>query len=408
MSRDVMQEWHLSGKPLVINGKTLRTIENKFARGRPLCIQCGQATVYILTDDHGVRWILKKFRSVHRLTVDYLQRIASVLPAHPGFESGRHRELLTSGSLIAAPETAYNQELAAWLQDTILMPQVPGQDWSSAADGLRESKLTFSRDVRICLCRSLSRLVQLLEGNDAAHRDLSSGNVFVDIRSWTTLLIDFDSLYHSSFKMPEGTTCGTSGYIPPYAWRDGKADPSSSWCRNADRYALALLNTEFLTMGPQTPLFGDGGMFNQDELRARSGKSIDRARSALGSFLPGAVRLLDRAIKSSNYDDCPSPEQWTTALQTRAVPNPASMPIQQATLPHPTQDRPHAVIVSARVPRLFDVPQVTLPHPTQDRPHAVIVSARVPRLFDVPPFQRPHAVIVRVVQLPPDPWKNGH
>jgi serine/threonine protein kinase len=385
MSAEVIQKWHLSGRPALINGVALRPVALSLDKNQPLCIQRGQAAIYLLDDATGRGWVLKKFRNVHRLTVGYLRGISQVLPNHPGFTSGLQRSLLTASSLASAAGTAYSPELAAWLQNTVLMPRVESKDWAYVADGLREAHIHLDMAVRIELCRRLTELVGLLEHAGVSHRDLSSGNVFFDLQRRTASLIDFDSVYHGSFTMPPGTTCGTSGYIAPYVWQqNGHPDAASSWRQHADRYALALLNVEILVLSVGFPLSDDGGMFDQGELRARRGKSIDLARTTLHRTFPAVVGLLDRTVESVSYDACPSPAEWSQALGAKSV---GARPAPRARSQHPQPVLP-----------LFPVL-------TMDRPVAIV--HRPPMLFEVPPIPMVCRTTFRVVPLPPDPWKAG-
>jgi hypothetical protein len=125
-------------------------------------------------------------------------------------------------------------------------------------------------------------------------------------------LIDFDSFYHPSFAIPKGTTCGTTGYTTHLAWNNGKLDARRTWCENVDRFALALLNTEFILMNKDTEITGEGGIFDQDELRKQSGGRINSVIGQLKSQYPIAAQLLESTIHSSNFSDCPSPQDWNS------------------------------------------------------------------------------------------------
>jgi len=192
------------------------------------------------------------------------------------------------------------------------MPRTNGIDWAALADEIRDGTMQLSELQRIALCRKLTKLVEFLETSLCCHRDLSCGNVFIDCHTWEVCLIDFDSLYHPSLSMPQATTCGTPGYIPHLAWNNGKLDSRRTWCQYVDRFALALLNTEFLLVRPGFKITGEGGIFDQDELRKQSGTGINSVMRALKSKYPYAAQLLDAAIHSSSFSDCPSPHDWNS------------------------------------------------------------------------------------------------
>ena len=194
--------------------------------------------------------------------------------------------------------------------------------------------------------------------------------------------IDFDSLYHPCLTMPQTTTCGTVGYTAPYAWNSDVLDAKMTWAPCADRYALALLNTEFLVLQDNAPLSAEGGIFNQDELRSRSGKSIKLAQDILSSDYPQARPLFETAIQSSSFHDCPSPQDWLNFCGS-------------------TQVKP---------PRLVEMEEIQNDHFEQvlkkQRPAAPLWPA--PPLNEMPSFeQEVPKVTVAVVTIPPDPWETA-
>ncbi len=383
MPAEVVEEWLVSRKPAQINGRLLRPVEHRGLSGTPLSIQKGQAEAFCLVDENGERWILKKFHSGRSLDRCYLETISSLLPQHNGFISGTHRQILSSESLDKAAGKHHSNQLAQWLDSTILMPQIDGLDWGSLADDLRDGTLELDNAQRVAMCRSLCRLALLLEKNNAAHRDLSSGNVFIHTNDWSVSLIDFDSLYHPGLTMPKATTCGTVGYAPPYAWQAGVLDASATWTPLADRYALGLLSVEFLILGKGAPLSAEGGMFDQDELRDGNGKSIEIARKGLSSEFPEANRLLEVVIDSSSFEECPSPQDWLAVCDGSQVQPPQliEMPAVDDYFEEILRrQRPAVPLWPA--PRLSDMPSVD-----------VQLAPAAP----APPLT--------VVALPPDPWE---
>jgi serine/threonine protein kinase len=143
-----------------------------------------------------------------------------------------------------------------------------------------------------------------------AHRDISSGNVFIDPAAWVIYLIDFDSPYMPNLPMPAATTCGTAGYTAPFTWTAYGYEPTISWCALADRYSLAILCAEILTIDVSSPATNEGGLFAQEELRVGNGPGIQRIRAELRNRFPAADILLDRTLRSRRFADCPSPGDW--------------------------------------------------------------------------------------------------
>jgi len=316
MGYNAVEKWFETRKYAQVNGSRVRPIEHPVLRGVPLSIQKGQAKCYCLICDSGNRWILKKFNKGKELNRSYLVDVSSILPRAEGFLAGTQRQILSSGKLTKKPQCYYAEDLAIFLDNTILMPQITGTDWAGLADEIRQGGIQLSRSDRLELCMNLTDLICILEENNCAHRDLSSGNVYIIIDSFAVYLIDFDSLYHPSLKIPQATTCGTVGYTPPFAWIAGKLAVKQTWCRHSDRYALSILLTEFLILDRGCPLTADGGMFDQDELRKKYGPGLNRVRKVLKKNWLGVLDLFDAAINSTNFNSCPSPKDWQQVLGT--------------------------------------------------------------------------------------------
>lgn len=310
MSAESVETWLKSRKYAQIDGKRLKPLPHRALKGMPMAVQRGQAEVFFLLSDNGKQWIIKKFHQGRCPNKSYLKSVNRMLPKHKGFRSGINRRVLTEKHLKKIHGCYYNRNLQQWLDGSILMPRIKGMDWAALADEIRDGDRQLENEQRLLLCRNLSELVCLLESNQCAHRDLSSGNTFIIPDTWEVALIDFDCFYHPSLSMPKSTTCGTEGYIPKFVWHYGTPSLNVTWCHYADRFSLALLNTEFLVLDKGTSLTADGGMFDQDELRARSGKIIRHTVKKLKSEYPEAASLFQVAINSRSYKDCPSPQDW--------------------------------------------------------------------------------------------------
>ena len=327
MSAKVVEHWLNTGRNAIIGQISVKPIEHALLKGKPLSSQKGQAEAFFFIDDNGNWWILKKFHDNRNLDRSYLSRVSSVLPRDNGFTCGTQRQVLSRGALRQAMGYHYSTELDTWLDGTVLMPRIAGLDWAALADEIRDGSVCLDEPQRVTLCRNLTRLVQLLEDYRCAHRDFSCGNVFIDSQTWQVYLIDFDSLYHPSLRMPRATTCGTTGYTPHHAWNNSSIDPRLTWCECADRYAMALINVEFLLMNPGIKTTGEGGIFDQDELRRQSGSGINSIIGQLKSEYPHAAQLLEATIHSSDCSDCPSPQDWNRCFITTPslIPTPPSL-----------------------------------------------------------------------------------
>lgn len=376
MPSEVMNHWLASGRTAQVGPHDLRPAEHPCAKGKPLSSQKGQAEAFFLTGAGGQRWILKKFHQTCTLDRAYLAGVGTVLPKEAAFACGTARQILATGALNRVQGHYYSQDLDQWLDGTILMPRVKGIDWATLADSVRDGEVILEPPQRLNICLNLTKLVELLEAHQCSHRDLSCGNIFVECRADRVHLIDFDSLFHPSLKMPNATTCGTEGYTAPYAWANGGLDPGRTWCERADRYALTLLNAEILLVNRGAAATGEGGIFRQEELKNRSGRGIDSVVTELNARYPQAAAFLQQAIQSRTAADCPSPKQWHTFCRT--APD-AMAATTLAELPDPadriayllTRSRPAAPLW--HIPNLKDVPatipvlpvtsHTTMPHP---------------------------------------------
>ena len=319
MSADVVEQWHRSRQPAQLNGMRFWPKSHPVLKDAPIVVQRGQAGAIFLVAEDRSDWILKKFHRGRCPDNRYLRSISTVLPAHEGFRAGTDRQVLSSHDLRAVEGCYHNTHFKHWLDGSVLMPRVQGVDWATIADEIRAGNVQLEQSDRLAYCYNLTQLVRLLEAHQCAHRDFSSGNILLDTGTHAISLIDFDSFYHPSLSMPVVTTCGTEGYTPPFAWRRRQLDAAATWCEGADRYALALLNVEFIILQKDAPLTGEGGVFDQRELRTRSGPGLIHVRDRLRACLPTAMPLLDSALAAQCCQDCPAPEEWIRILGSGAA-----------------------------------------------------------------------------------------
>jgi serine/threonine protein kinase len=305
---DIAEAWLRSAKWAELDGLKLRPVENPWMKGTPLSVVRGQAQALYLTDDNNLDWILKKFLPAKTPDRSYIKAIESLVPRRPGFQSGYLRKIFSRQDV--SRSGFYSADFASWVESTVLMSLINCDDWLNVADGVRGGSVTLTDDERMILCMKLSENVSLLESNDLSHRDLSVTNVFVDVRNQLVHLIDWDSLFHPSLSMPRNTTFGTEGYVAPLVMVNGTPDPRATWQPRADRFSLAILNAEFLCMNVGTSLKNEGGMFEQQELYNRGGPGTARIIGLLQQKSPAAAALLERALQSRGFDDCPSPAEW--------------------------------------------------------------------------------------------------
>jgi serine/threonine protein kinase len=313
---DAVQQWFLSGQYANIEGIDLIPTASSYLPDSPLFISMGQAEAYYIkaSDDHP--WILKKFKPGKKPNTQYIKAIKDLIPVEPGLKSGCERRVLSAASLNAT--SFYTPDLAAWLENAILMPMVSGCDWANIADQIRNEELDLTKEQRIWLCQRMSEKIKWLEQSGISHRDLSSTNILVDLLNEEVNLIDWDSLYHSTLSMPLNTTYGTSGYIAPFVRVNSIDLPQVSWAARSDRFSLAILNAEFLIMARDVELTGDGGAFGQEEIYSRRGTKLAALLDKVESACPKALALIERALNATTFDECPSPDEWIAATRSKA------------------------------------------------------------------------------------------
>lgn len=308
MPAQEVELWLRGGQYCQVAAVELRPAAHPILPQVPLSISRGQAEAFYFIASNNGQWIIKKFHPGRSPDVAYLQIVAQVVPNQAPFVCGAARRVLSASDLTSRGPAGLDR----WLAGSVLMPRIQGVDWSALTDRLHEGDLVLSAETRARLCRNLAQAVAELERHECAHRDLSSGNVYIDHANWDVSLIDWDSLYHPRLTMPANTTGGTAGYIAPFVWVGQGVDAAATWVEYADRFSLAICCVEFLVVTRGTVLANDGGMFRQDELVQRAGPAINHTRSVLRRDFPIAAPLFDQAIGATCYADCPSPDDWIT------------------------------------------------------------------------------------------------
>ena len=309
---DVVQAWLTSGEDAILNGITLRPSSHANFATVPAMTTGDQGTTYQLLDSSDNRWMLKKFGAETEPAADYIAAIQTLVPTRSQFESGSRRMVLSESSV---DSSAYQKpEFVSWIAGTILMLHVDGYTWGELIQSITEGTRPLSKVERLLLCSRLTEAVDLLESSGLSHRDLSSSNVIIDPINVEVSLIDWDSLYHSSLKQQANATAGTDGYIAPFVRANGSLEPQRTWRERADRFALALLNAELLTVQAQSQRYLDHGLFDQAELYARSGQTLFRIKNRLRQLSPPAAASLDTALNATSFDMCPSPVEWLAVI----------------------------------------------------------------------------------------------
>lgn len=309
---DVMQAWSGAGLPAVLDDIALKPRRADASSTVPLMIKGGQASVYYLTDDNNGQWLLKKFSPGREPGSAYVEAVRPLVPCRPGFESGYERRVLKGSSVSASAYT--NPDFESWVDGTVLMREVAAPTWAELAASVKSGAKALPRVERLFLCGKLSEKVDWLESAGLAHRDLSAANIMVDPVNVEVHLIDWDSLYHASLALPPNAAPGTEGYTAPFVRADDGADARLTWQEGSDRFALAVLNAEILAVNAESALAAGGGLFDQDDLYNRTGRTVSDVRNHLQHSFPAAAKLLDAALTAPSFEKCPGPSDWINLL----------------------------------------------------------------------------------------------
>ncbi len=301
-------EWFSSSRPATIGDRAILLKANPQLPHTPLVISKGQAACYPASATDGTQWLLKSFLPAKKPQADYIAATANCIPQSSTFRSGWERSILSKQSLTKANGCYWSKELGAWLNGVILMPRLQGDQWGSILNDLVDDAMQLDAMGRIAIARQLAGAILRLELAEVSHRDLSPGNILVDIPHGEIHLIDWDSLYHPKLQFQPNTTMGTEGYMAPWI-----QESEASWCFGADRFALAICIGEILTVRSGDELRGDGSWFRQSDIGHNNARYIDM-RDRLRDIAGDLEDLFVATWNASAFDVCPSPADWLVAL----------------------------------------------------------------------------------------------
>lgn len=308
-----MQAWLGSGEYALLENIALRPRGVGQSSAGPMVIESEEGFAYFLIDKAERGWILKKFVPGQEPNRAYVDSIQVLIPRLPGFESGFGRKVLKSSSVARA--AFCNNEFQAWMDGTILMPQVVAPTWSEFANSIRGGSAMLSTAQRLGLCCKLSELADSLESAGVAHRDISSGNILIDPLNLEPHFVDWDNLYHATLEMQPHATFATNGYMAPFIKVEGVQDVRLSWHEKSDRFALTVLNSEFLAIRAGSACVEDGGLFAQNDIDNRSGITISEVHNTLCHTVPSAGKFLDAALNAYSFAECPSASDWIKFIE---------------------------------------------------------------------------------------------
>lgn len=353
---ELVNKWLQSKLPAVIRGARLLPATHP-QDARAIYKEAGaQGEICHLTQEDNRRtWILKKFHAAMLPDHAYLVAVRSLVPRKIACMAAAKRVVLSSEDLKIGEGLYSSPDFAKWLQDTVLMPEVPGVSWKTATQEIRSGSREMPLAHRLEFAKSLADAVCALEDNGCAHRDLSQQNLFLDFQEYVVYLVDWDSLFHGSLYFHRNATPGTEGYIAPWT-RDklGNWDSRKSWHRNADRFSLAILLAEMLLVDQSAPSYYEGALFSQEMFFNTRHANLVHAKDTLMKFSESLGELFSKTLAAPYFDECPAPAKWRAALDTvvaEPVPVPESeeSPQDQAEQPANENNTVRTVVVPSLV-----------------------------------------------------------
>ena len=208
----------------------------------------------------------------------------------------RHRELLRR-----YPDLTY----------AVLMPWVEGPTWMQVLG----EKRALSPEQSLSLARTLVEILATMEEHGLAHCDLSGSNLMLPALLPSpaggegVALVDVEQLYSSDLKRPEVLTVGSDGYAH-------RSAPQELWGSAADRFAGAVLLAEMLGWCDEQVREAAWGetYFEPAEMQ----RDVERFRLLLkmlhDRWNHEVPILFQKAWVSERLRDCPTFEQWLSAL----------------------------------------------------------------------------------------------
>lgn len=322
---EIANVWLQSGLPALIRGVKLVPKQHPRFKNLAYYEEGKQGRAFHLVQPSNKReWILKKFTSEMQPERSYVVSVRSLVPKSICFQAASKRIVLTPEDIKPGEGIYSSGELSKWLDGTILMPKMPGTSWQNVSKEIRSGALDLSMSKRVSFARSLAEAVVEMEQEGCAHRDLSHESVLLDLQENIVYLIDWDSLFHGTLYYFKNTPAGSQGYMPQWLGDQNKWDSRKSWNRKGDRFALAILISEFLLMNQESPSFYDGAMYSQEMFGNTQHPFFLKVSESLGGISESLHDLFRQTWNSTSYDDCPDPLKWKEALEEIKVEESAS------------------------------------------------------------------------------------
>jgi hypothetical protein len=265
--------------------------------------EAGRAFVYQLKGQKGDYFALKvikpKFRSAN--LADSPRHLVSI-EKFEGLRAANRRVVL--------PEDPIVKTFPA-LEYAMLMPWISGSTWFDVLNNAKKHGTYFDSPFAIKLCAQFLRVMAALEQAGYAHSDISPGNLIVGKRRPDVQLIDLEDMYLPGAPAPAEDYTGSPGYR-----RRSGDQGATTWRREGDRYATAVMAAEMLALTNRklARMATDTGYFASHCQDEDGAKRFDSAQEFLANTAPGFARLFKQAWFSDSLSDCPKIADLRAAL----------------------------------------------------------------------------------------------
>jgi serine/threonine protein kinase len=249
----------------------------------------------------GQPFALKVFIQAYRgpYILEVVQRISAYADIK-GMEACR-REVLTRDK--------YNDLITSYpdLEYAVIMPWVGQKTWHDIVHEQSE----LSLDESLLLAKHLAEILRQLEDKGAAHCDISSGNVLIDMDTLGVFLVDVEDLYGPGFSPPTVLPQGTDGYQ-----HARKGSQSHQWCAEGDRFSAAVLLAEMLAWhDPKIREQREGGQyFAKKEVQDATSERYRLILEVLSEMSTDIGRLFQETWLSETLQDCPMLKDWARLI----------------------------------------------------------------------------------------------
>ena len=289
---------------ILLKGETYLVLPHPSAIGTAFSAEGRRATVYgISKKTSGDLYALKVFKTRYR-TVSLVES-ARRLKQFENFE----------GMLAARRDTIdANESIVRTHPDLLyamLMPWAGGLTWFDVLAEARDRGPVLDSYTGLALCRRLLVVMSELENVGVSHTDISPGNVAVDPDAIDVQLLDLEDLYVPGASPPKEQNKGSAGYNHPNADLG-----QSTWCKEGDRYATAVLACEMLLAADPmlSSRASDTGFFGGNRTSKSGCEMFEEAYPYLQTKSPTFAPLFNRAWNSKALSDCPTARDLLSAI----------------------------------------------------------------------------------------------